>query len=55
MGRANEMSGLGCELMQFFKLSHRVLQRNELRYNLTIDLPNTKLRDQSRVGPVAKS
>ena len=28
--RTNEMSGLGCELTQFFQLSHRVLQRNKL-------------------------
>jgi len=28
--RANEMPGLGCELTQFFELSHRVLQRNKL-------------------------
>src|SRR3569832_81728 len=28
IGRANEMSGLGRELTQFFKLSHRLLQRN---------------------------
>ena len=31
VGRANEISGLGSELMQFFKLSHWVLQRNKLR------------------------
>jgi hypothetical protein len=28
------MSGLGCELTQFFKLSHRVLQRNILRVKI---------------------
>ena len=29
--RANEISGFGCELTQFFELSHRLLQRNKLR------------------------
>ena len=28
MGSANEMARLGCEFTQFFKLGHRLLQRN---------------------------